>query len=63
MAIPWYDVPITMPSNGQQVYCRPYDYYGTPFLATYSTVKDDFTDDTNSIVYPAYIIRRWRPVT
>lgn len=61
MAVKWYDVPIDMPSTGQQVYCRPYDYYGKPFLATFSHAQDTFTDDINGIIYPAYIIRRWRP--
>lgn len=56
----WYTVPLVMPANAQQVYTRPYEWYGEPFLSTYSSAKDTFTDNTNGIVYPSYTIRRWR---
>ncbi len=56
----WYTVPIVMPTDTQEVYCRPYSWYGEPFLATYSTANKEFTANNNGLVYPAYVIRRWR---
>jgi len=57
---PWKDFPLNLPTDDTVVWVRPYDYYGTPFLALWDIGNQTFVDDLNGIVFPAYIIRAFR---
>jgi hypothetical protein len=50
------------PTDGQTVWIRIFMETGTVFKATYSVAAQTFTSVTNSIVYPAYVVVRWKPL-
>lgn len=56
----WKQLPKNLPSNGQTVWIRTIYLVDYPFLATYNTTNQNFTDTQNSIVYPAYTVYKWK---
>jgi hypothetical protein len=59
----WYKPPVNMPSNEELVWCRVKYYYGVPFQAVYYESSQEFISVDNSIIYPAWSVSRWSPVT
>jgi hypothetical protein len=59
----WYQLPTDMPTPAQSCYVRVRYYYSAPFIAVWDAVTQTFVSTDNSIVYPAYSIARWKPVT
>jgi hypothetical protein len=57
----WFKLPNEVPTDGQIVYVRVEYYYSDPFLATFSLSALTFTSVDNAIVYPAWVIARWKP--
>lgn len=58
----WIIVPGTMPADAATVWIRPFSPFYTAFQAVYNATAGTFTSVDNSIVYPAYLIYKWRPV-
>jgi hypothetical protein len=58
----WKTFPEDIPGNGVTVWIRVKYYYSSPFLAVYASATQEFTSVTNSIVYPAWTIARWKTV-
>ncbi len=56
----WKTLPIDIPSDAQTVWVRVKYYYSKPFLAVFSASTNSFTSVTNSILYPGYVIARWK---
>lgn len=56
----WKEFPEDIPGDGITVWIRIKYYYGAPFLAVYTTSTQSFTSVTNSIVYPAWAVARWK---
>ena len=54
--------PENLPTDGATLWVDRSAYIGEPFQATYLNSAQEFTSVDNSIVYPAYIIVRWRYV-
>jgi len=57
----WNTFPLNTPDDAAVVWVRVKYYYGTPFLAAYSLADQNFVSITNSIIYPAWTISRWKP--
>jgi len=56
----WYTIPDTIPADAATVWCRTDQYTSVPFQAVFDLAGQTFTSVTNSIVFPAYAISRWR---
>lgn len=56
----WHSLPLVIPTDQLIVWVRVKYYYGTPFLAKWDLATLTFTSSTNSIVYPAYVVSRWK---
>lgn len=56
----WKTLPQFVPVDGEQVWCRLNYWFGPPFLAVYSEVQQAFISSNNSIIFPTYVISRWR---
>jgi hypothetical protein len=56
----WKSLPLDVPANGSTVWIRVKYYYGTPFLAVYTSATQEFNSVTNSITYPAWTVARWK---
>lgn len=56
----WLTFPGSVPDDEEIVWIRIKYYYSAPFLAEYDTAAQTFTSVTNSIVYPAWAVARWR---
>ena len=59
MALTWKQIAIEVPTAATDVWIRVYWYQGTPFLAQYDDVSQEFTGSVNGIVYPAWAVARW----
>jgi len=57
----WKTFPLNIPANEQEVWVRVKYYYSTPFLATYDEAGQQFISTTNEIIYPVWVIARWKP--
>jgi hypothetical protein len=57
----WLHLPDEIPTDAQTVWVRVEYYYSEPFLAIFSLSALTFTSVTNSIVYPAWVVARWKP--
>ena len=58
----WFTFPLTIPADAQTVWIRVKYYYSAPFKAEYTAATQEFVSVTNSIVYPAYVIARWKAI-
>jgi hypothetical protein len=58
----WYTFPVNVPADGATVWIRIKYYYSAPFQAVYNSATQEFTSVTNSIIYPAYAVARWKAV-
>jgi len=58
----WYTVPQDIPVDGVDCWVRLNYWFGQPFVAQWSHVKDEWTDVLAGIVFPAWAISRWRYV-
>lgn len=58
----WKTFPSDVPANGETVWIRVKYYYSAPFQAVYTSATQLFTSTTNAIIYPAYVIARWKAV-
>ena len=58
----WYAIPLNVPANEQTVWIRLLNGFADPFKATYNSSTQQFTDTTNNIIIPCYMVGRWRPV-
>jgi hypothetical protein len=56
----WKSLPDYIPSNGQSVYIRLWNYFNKPISATYNSSLQTFTSDINNIIFPAYTVYRWK---
>lgn len=56
----WYNLPLTIPIDGSTVWVRVRYYYGKPFQAVWSISSQSFTSVEGSIMYPAWVVARWR---
>jgi len=61
MADRYYPYPLYVPTDGQAVWVQAFNFYSTPFLATYIEVTQQFLSSPNLILYPGSNIARWRP--
>lgn len=59
---PWKTLPTVLPVDGSTVFVRVKYYYETPFTAVWDLATQTFTSVDNAIVYPAYVIARWRDI-
>jgi len=57
----WFHFPNNIPTDGETVYVRIEYYYSEPFLAVFTLSTMIVTSVDNSIVYPVWVIARWRP--
>jgi hypothetical protein len=58
----WYLFPDNIPSDGQICYIRlNYNSYNV-FTANYNVSAQTFVSTSNSIIYPAYMILKWKAV-
>jgi len=58
----WFTFPKNIPADDQTVWIRVKYYYSAPFQAVYDTATQQFTSVTNSIIYPAWVIARWKAI-
>lgn len=58
---PWFHLPDQIPTDTQTVWVRVEYYYSEPFLAIFNLGTLTFTSIDNSIVYPVWVIARWKP--
>lgn len=56
----WKTFPVAIPVDGSTVWIRITYYYSEPFKAVYDVTSQTFVSETNSIVYPAWSVARWR---
>ena len=56
----WNSLLSEVPTNGQVVWIRAPFYYSAPTLATYDSTDQSFTTNLTNIIYPAYMIGRWK---
>jgi len=56
----WNQLPLSVPVNNSIVWVRIDRWSGTPFLALYDSTAQSFTSQTNSIVYPAWMVSAWK---
>ena len=54
--------PENLPPDFTPLFVDRSAYIGEPFEATYNHSAQQFTSIDNSIIYPAYVIVRWRYV-
>jgi hypothetical protein len=52
--------PLQLPADGTIVWVRAMDNEGQPFLAAWNNTTQQFTSSVNSMVYPVYMITKWR---
>jgi hypothetical protein len=57
----WLHLPDEIPTDTQTVWIRVEYYYSEPFLAVFSLSALTFTSVDNTIVYPAWVVARWKP--
>lgn len=60
MATDWKILPAQIPTDTEVVWIRINYWFGQPVLAQWSTANQEFTSVTNSIVYPAWVVGRWK---
>ncbi len=58
----WKQLPFDEPTNLSIVWVRIKYYYGKPFQAEWNSGTKEFTSVTNSIIYPAYTVSRWKNI-
>lgn len=56
----WKTMPGDIPKDGDVVWVRLRDWSGEPFQAKWTASEQTFTDQTNSLVFPWWIVARWR---
>jgi hypothetical protein len=56
----WKSLPENIPVDGSTVWVRVNYYYSDPFLAVFSLSALTFTSVDNTIIYPVWVISRWR---
>ena len=56
----WKSLLENVPTDGQIVWIRAPFFYSNPTLATYDSSAQSFTTNLTGIVYPAYMIGRWK---
>jgi methenyltetrahydromethanopterin cyclohydrolase len=57
----YFHLPDNIPTDGQTVWIRVEYYYSEPFLAIFTLSTMTFMSVDNSIVYPAWVVARWKP--
>lgn len=60
MATPWKTIPENVPTDTEVVWVRLNYFSGIAILAEWDASNQQFTSVTNSIVYPAWIVGRWK---
>ncbi len=59
----WKSIFKAVPVDGQVVWVRVQWFYGVPVIATYDATSQSFTANDNGLVFPAYVIGRWKDYT
>ncbi len=59
-ASPWKSPAVELPSDGREVWVRILNYYGPPFLATYTEATQSFSSTASRLVFPAFYVARWK---
>jgi hypothetical protein len=57
----WFHFPNNVPTDGTTVYIRIKYYYSEPFLAVFDLASLTFISVDNAIVYPVWVVARWKP--
>lgn len=60
MSQKWFTSPLNLPPDETLCLVRLNYWFGPPFLATYSNAAQEWTSQTNSVVYPVWSVSRWR---
>ena len=63
MASDWKILPLEVPTDAQVVWIRINYWFGQPVLAAWDETNQQFTIKVNDIVYPAWVVGRWKPQT
>lgn len=58
----WKTMPNDVPLDDQTVWVRLRDWQGPPFLAVYLKSSQSFRSITEELIFPWYIVARWKPV-
>lgn len=58
----WYEVAKILPDDGAIVWTRIDRWSGSPFKATFDATSQIFTSLDSSLVVPAYIVSRFKPI-
>lgn len=58
----WNFIPVSIPSDAQTVYVRLYNGYSDVFKAVYNSTAQTFTMDTTFIVFPIWMIAKWKSI-
>lgn len=56
----WYEFPKNAPAPGAICWIRVFSYYSDPFLAEYISSSVGFQSLQNSIIYPVFVVGRWK---
>lgn len=59
----WKSIFQIVPSDGQVVWVRVQWFFGTPVVCTYDATLQQFTSNIDGVVFPCYIIGRWKEYT
>jgi hypothetical protein len=57
----WYDMPTTLPGDGQQVWVRRTSWISPPFLAVWQESLQEFITTPTGLITPWSDIARWSP--
>lgn len=58
----WYFIPNNVPADNQLVWVRLYNGYEDAFEATYNATLQNFTFSLTNIIYPVWMIAKWKAV-
>jgi hypothetical protein len=58
----WKYLPESVPADGTTVWVRLYNGYVEPFQAVYNSTTQQFTFTATAIIYPSWMIAKWRAI-
>lgn len=53
-------MPNELPTDGAEVWVRLHEWSGEPFMAKWEYATQSFTTLADGLVFPWYIVSRWR---
>jgi len=59
----WNNIFKVTPTDGQVVWVRVQWFFGVPVICTYDATLQQFTSNDDGVIFPAYIIGRWKVYT